>query len=377
MRSRIRSRLVIRSRRTTGPLRSPSGTRSARPTRRDPRLSSFESRTAAHGFGLRSDHRDQWRPRVGGRSIQEGCALPRRRQSGRHHQVVRAERVLRPVRTAPPTHLSAAACHGLAAVHMHRSSGSRVRTCDLGINSPALCQLSYPGKDSGQDSRGPNRVVIFGDSPHEPLSGAMPDSSLRRGAVAQWLERGTHNPLVVGSIPTRPTSLTSTNAEIHLHTYEFYNPQSNTHPTPFLKSDSAAMASALRFGSGVRERSPGLGTDRFGGRDPVSGKRVQVSRTFHGGLRDANAARAELLVEVSNGRHTGTGATMNGAVVSGRDRFRGSRSRSEHGVPHACCSGRSRLVFHTHVDHRGALYQLKPTTRETRSSSASGAAIGR
>ena len=134
------------------------------------------------------------------------------------HQVVRAERVLRPVRTAPPTHLSAAACHGLAAVHMHRSSGSRVRTCDLGINSPALCQLSYPGKDSGQDSRGPNRVVIFGDSPHEPLSGAMPDSSLRRGAVAQWLERGTHNPLVVGSIPTRPTSFTSTNAEIHLHT---------------------------------------------------------------------------------------------------------------------------------------------------------------
>ncbi len=27
----------------------------------------------------------------------------------------------------------------------------------------------------------------------------------RPGVVAQWLERGTHNPLVVGSIPTRPT----------------------------------------------------------------------------------------------------------------------------------------------------------------------------
>ncbi len=25
------------------------------------------------------------------------------------------------------------------------------------------------------------------------------------GAVAQWLEQGTHNPSVVGSIPTRPT----------------------------------------------------------------------------------------------------------------------------------------------------------------------------
>ena len=27
----------------------------------------------------------------------------------------------------------------------------------------------------------------------------------RFGAVAQWLEHGTHNPSVVGSIPTRPT----------------------------------------------------------------------------------------------------------------------------------------------------------------------------
>jgi hypothetical protein len=28
------------------------------------------------------------------------------------------------------------------------------------------------------------------------------------GAVAQWSEQGTHNPWVVGSIPTRPTSVT-------------------------------------------------------------------------------------------------------------------------------------------------------------------------
>ena len=76
-------------------------------------------------------------------------------------------------------------------------SGSRVRTCDLGINRPALCQLSYPGKGREQDSRGLNRVVRF-----LRLCQTRP---LRRGAVAQWLERGTHNPLVVGSIPTRPT----------------------------------------------------------------------------------------------------------------------------------------------------------------------------
>jgi hypothetical protein len=36
---------------------------------------------------------------------------------------------------------------------------------------------------------------------------AYPPDRLRSGlgAVAQWLEHGTHNPLVVGSIPTRPT----------------------------------------------------------------------------------------------------------------------------------------------------------------------------
>ncbi len=28
----------------------------------------------------------------------------------------------------------------------------------------------------------------------------------QQGPVAQWLEQGTHNPLVVGSIPTWPTS---------------------------------------------------------------------------------------------------------------------------------------------------------------------------
>ena len=28
-----------------------------------------------------------------------------------------------------------------------------------------------------------------------------------KGPVAQWSEQGTHNPLVVGSIPTGPTSI--------------------------------------------------------------------------------------------------------------------------------------------------------------------------
>ena len=28
---------------------------------------------------------------------------------------------------------------------------------------------------------------------------------MEKGPLAQWSEQGTHNPLVVGSIPTRPT----------------------------------------------------------------------------------------------------------------------------------------------------------------------------
>ena len=42
----------------------------------------------------------------------------------------------------------------------------------------------------------------------------------------------------------------------------------------------------------------------------MTGKHRQVSRTFRGNLRDAKKARAELIVEVSKGRHTGSRATL-------------------------------------------------------------------
>lgn len=67
----------------------------------------------------------------------------------------------------------------------------------------------------------------------------------------------------------------------------------------------------LRTAPGMRERAPGvweLIVER--GSDPVTGKRRQVSRVFRGNLRVAKKARAELLVEAGNGRHTGTGATL-------------------------------------------------------------------
>jgi len=66
----------------------------------------------------------------------------------------------------------------------------------------------------------------------------------------------------------------------------------------------------------MRERAPGLWELIVeGGRDPVSGKRRQVSRMFHGNLRDAKKARAELLVEVGKGRHTGTAASLDDLFV--------------------------------------------------------------
>ncbi len=67
------------------------------------------------------------------------------------------------------------------------------------------------------------------------------------------------------------------------------------------------MAKELRKAPGMRERSPGKWELIVEApRDPVSGKRRQISRIFEGTLRDAKKARAE----VSRGRHTGSGATL-------------------------------------------------------------------
>ncbi len=67
----------------------------------------------------------------------------------------------------------------------------------------------------------------------------------------------------------------------------------------------------LRTAPGMRERAPGVWELIVeAGRDPVTGKRRQVSRVFRGNLRDAKKARAALLVEVGKGRHTGSRATL-------------------------------------------------------------------
>lgn len=71
------------------------------------------------------------------------------------------------------------------------------------------------------------------------------------------------------------------------------------------------MGQQLRTPPGMRERSPNVWELVVeAGRDPLTGKRRQVSRTFRGTLREARKARAELLTEVGQGRHSGTSATV-------------------------------------------------------------------
>lgn len=66
-----------------------------------------------------------------------------------------------------------------------------------------------------------------------------------------------------------------------------------------------------RRSPGIRELSAGRWEIYVqAGRDPVTGKYRQVSRTVRGSVSDAKKARAELLTEVERGRHRGTAATL-------------------------------------------------------------------
>ncbi len=61
----------------------------------------------------------------------------------------------------------------------------------------------------------------------------------------------------------------------------------------------------------VRERQPGVWELRVRtGRDPLTGRYGQVSRTVRGGKREADRALARLSAEVAEGRHAGTGQTV-------------------------------------------------------------------
>jgi integrase len=74
----------------------------------------------------------------------------------------------------------------------------------------------------------------------------------------------------------------------------------------------AVTASKNRPGT-MRERPPGSGhweLRAFTGKDPVTGKPRQATRTFRGGERAAGKALSAFVAEVEAGRYTGTTATV-------------------------------------------------------------------
>lgn len=61
----------------------------------------------------------------------------------------------------------------------------------------------------------------------------------------------------------------------------------------------------------LRERSPGVWEIRVAlGRDPLTGRYRQISRTVHGGKRKAQEEIARIVSSVADGRHRGTKATV-------------------------------------------------------------------
>lgn len=70
------------------------------------------------------------------------------------------------------------------------------------------------------------------------------------------------------------------------------------------RSEKRSTPGVRSVGSGVWE----LVADA--GRDPVTGRRRRITRRFHGSKADAKKARAQLVVEVAKGRHSGSDATV-------------------------------------------------------------------
>src|SRR5680860_518140 len=60
----------------------------------------------------------------------------------------------------------------------------------------------------------------------------------------------------------------------------------------------------------IRRRGDAWQVIIYAGRDPVTGRKRQVSRNVRGTKREAQAVRAQLLVEVGKGQHEGTDVTF-------------------------------------------------------------------
>jgi integrase len=64
----------------------------------------------------------------------------------------------------------------------------------------------------------------------------------------------------------------------------------------------------------IRKRGDAWQVIVYAGRDPITGRKRQLSRNVRGTKREAQAVRARLLVEVDEGRHITTGATFGDLV---------------------------------------------------------------
>jgi phage terminase large subunit-like protein len=107
----------------------------------------------------------------------------------------------------------------------------------------------------------------------------------------------------------------------------------------------------------MRERFPGVWElIAEAGRDPVTGKRRQVSRIFRGNLGDARKARATPVTELGRGRHTGT-------AVKAEDRFyEWSRESERRGRSPATIAAYTRAYHHNIAATLGRVAVAKATT---------------
>ena len=64
------------------------------------------------------------------------------------------------------------------------------------------------------------------------------------------------------------------------------------------------------------------------GKDPVSGKRRQVTRTVRGTKRQAQDALTDLLIEIRKGRHDGTELTVGETIARWLEHARENLSRA-------------------------------------------------
>jgi phage terminase large subunit-like protein len=108
----------------------------------------------------------------------------------------------------------------------------------------------------------------------------------------------------------------------------------------------------------MRERSPGVWElIAEAGRDPVTGKRRQVSRIFRGNLRDVRKARAAPVTELGRGRHTGTAVKVEDLV------YEWSRELERKGRSPATIAAYTRAYHHNIAATLGRVAVAKVTTK--------------